>query len=171
MPSGLTRFHGQGDNHFITFSCYHRLPYLDTDQARTVFLEVLEKVREKHDFYLFGYVLMPEHVHLLLSEPKRQRLEDTLRVLKGEVSKRLKGERKQFWQRRYHDFNVLTHDKFSEKLRYLHRNPVARGLVINPEDWPWSSYRHYLTGDPGRIEIESEGTWNRRENHRPHPVP
>jgi putative transposase len=168
MPFGLTRYHGQGHDHFITFSCYHRLPYLDTDNARSVFLEILERVRRRHDFYVFGYVLMPEHVHLLLSEPKRQRLEDTLRVLKGETSKRLKGDRKQFWQVRYHDFNVLTDKKHIEKLRYVHRNPVARGLVDEPEDWPWSSYHHYLTGELGPIEIESEWTWNRRHGEGSH---
>jgi putative transposase len=168
MPSGLRRFHGDGHYHFITFSCYRRLPYLHSDPARIVFEGLLEQVRKKHDFYLFGYVLMPEHVHLLLSEPKLQRLEDTIRVLKGETSKRLKGDRKQFWQRRYHDFNVFTHDKFVEKLRYMHRNPVERGLVEAPEDWPWSSFNHWLTGLHSRVEIESEWTWNRRHREGSH---
>jgi putative transposase len=103
-----------------------------------------------------------------MSEPRLQLLSDTMRVLKGETSKRLKGDRKHFWQTRYYDFNVLTHRKHVEKLRYLHRNPVDRGLVENPEDWPWSSFRHYLTGDPGHVEIESEWTWNRRERSIPH---
>jgi putative transposase len=106
---------------------------------------------------------MPEHVHLLLSEPKVHSLDTTLSVLKGETSKLLKGERTQFWQTRYYDFNVLTHKKLIEKLRYLHRNPVTRGLAEKPEDWPWGSFRHYLTGEPGRVEIESRWTWNRRE--------
>ena len=60
-------------------------------------------------------------------------------------------------------FNVLTHRKHVEKLRYMHRNPVEQGLVDKPEDWPWSSFRHYLSGEPGRIEIESEWTWNQRQ--------
>ena len=73
-------------------------------------------------------------------------------------------------QRRYYDFNVLTHAKFVEKLRYMHRNPVKRGLVDTPEQWPWSSFRHYLTGAEGRIEIESHWTWKRRERSSPpHP--
>lgn len=165
MPSRLKRFHGEGHYHFLTFSCYHRLPYLNNNHARIVFEETLERLRKKHNFYLFGYVLMPEHVHLLMSEPKFQRLEDTLRVLKGETSKQLKVNRTQFWQPRYYDFNVLTHRKHVEKLRYLHRNPVERGLVASPEDWPWSSFLHYLTGEPGRVEIESEWTWNRRERN------
>jgi putative transposase len=145
------------------FSCYRRLPFLNHDHARTVFLDILEHTRRRHQFYVFGYVLMPEHVHLLLSEPKHHKLENTIRTLKTETSRRLKGKRPQFWQTRYYDFNVLTQTKFVEKLRYIHRNPVARGLVDDPEDWPWSSYRHWLTGETEQVEIESHWTHSHRE--------
>ena len=163
MPSNLKRYQTSGSYHFLTFSCYRRLPYLDDDHARSIFLEELEKLRSRHQLYVFGYVLMPEHVHLLLSEPKLRPLGVTLNVLKHETSQRLKGTRAQFWQRRYYDFNVLTHHKFVEKLRYIHRNPVERGLVDDPQDWPWSSYRHWLTGEQSQVEIESHWTWTRRE--------
>ena len=169
MPSRLKRYQTVGHDHFITFSCHRRLPHLNSDSARIVFEQTLEKLRRQHQFFVFGYVLMPEHVHLLLSEPKLHTLATTLSVLKGETSKLLKGDRSQFWQTRYYDFNVLTHRKHVEKLRYLHRNPVERGLVGKPEDWPWSSFRHYLSGEQGRIEIESEWTWNRREREATHP--
>ena len=105
---------------------------------------------------------MSEHVHLLLSEPKQHPLSTTLNVLKAETSKLLKGDHEQFWQTRYYDFNVLTHKKHVEKLMYIHRNPVERGLVETAEDWPWSSYHHYQTTEPGRVEIESKWTWNLR---------
>jgi putative transposase len=81
MPSHLKRYQTEGHFHFLTFSCYRRLPYLCDAPSRTVFLKVLEELRERHRFFLFGYVLMPEHVHLLLTEPKLQRLYNTLRVL------------------------------------------------------------------------------------------
>ena len=68
-----------------------------------------------------------------------------------------------FWQARYYDFNVWSERKFVEKLRYLHRNPVTRGLVAKPENWPWSSFRHYATGEVGTVEIESQWTALRRE--------
>ncbi len=163
MPRLLKRYQESGSDHFVTFSCYHRLPYLDDDLIRAAFLDRLEGLRQQHEFYVFGYVLMPEHVHLLVSEPKRYKLAATINVLKSEVSKQAKGTREQFWQTRYYDFNVLTQAKLVEKLRYIHRNPVERGLVTEPRDWPWSSFCHYLTGDVGRVEIESEWTWNRRE--------
>jgi putative transposase len=163
MPSRLKRYQTEGHYHFLTFSCYQRLPYLNDDRSRVAFLERLEAVRRAHEFYLFGYVLMPEHVHLLMSEPKRERLDNTLRVLKGQTSRVLRGGRPHYWQTRYYDFNVFTHDKFVEKLRYIHRNPVTRGLVERPEDWPWSSFRHWSTGERGMVEIESHWTWSRRE--------
>ena len=105
---------------------------------------------------------MPEHVHLLLSEPKTRTLASTLNVLKAETSKLLKRHREQFWQTRYQDFNVFTHAKFVENLRYMHRNPVKRELVEQPQDWPWSSYRHWLIGEPGKVELESHWTWLKR---------
>jgi putative transposase len=119
MPSRLTRYQKDGHYHAINFTCYRQRPWLQDDHACIAFEETLEDIRKRHDFYLFGYVVMPTHVHLLLSEPKRHALATTISVLKGETSKRLKGDRKQFWQTRYYDFNVFTHSKFVEKLRYI----------------------------------------------------
>ena len=163
MPSRLKRYQNEGNQHFLTFSCHRRLPYLDNDHSRKVFLDILDVVRRRHQFFLFGYVLMPEQVHLLLSELKVEPLHNTLRVLKGQTSRQLRGSRDRLWQTRYDDFNVRTHRKLVEKLRYIHRNPVARGLVSKPEDWPWSSFRHWATGEAGPVEIEPHWTWNRRE--------
>ena len=73
------------------------------------------------------------------------------------------GGRKHFWQARYYDFNVYTQKKRIEKLRYMHRNPVKRELVSKPEDWIWSSFRRYATGQDGVVEIESEWTGRHRE--------
>jgi putative transposase len=162
VPTNLKRYQTQGHYHFVTFSCHRRLPYLHNDYAPASFLEELEKVRARHQFYVFGYVIMPEHVHLLVSEPKLHLLATSLNVLKHETSQRLKGDRPQFWQRRYYDFNVLTQARLVEKLRYIHRNPVERGLVQKPEDWPWSSFRHWLSGEVTSVEVESHWTFKRR---------
>ena len=68
-----------------------------------------------------------------------------------------------FWQKRYYDFNIRNYPQFVEKLRYIHRNPVKAGLCERPEDWEWSSFRHYATRSEGRVEIESEWTARKRE--------
>jgi putative transposase len=107
---------------------------------------------------------MPEHMHLLVSEPEKGQLSIAIQALKQSVARRLAlRSAEPFWQARYYDFNVWSNRKRVEELRYIHRNPVARGLVARPEDWKWSSYRHYLTGMEGRVEIESEWTARRRE--------
>jgi REP-associated tyrosine transposase len=62
-------------------------------------------------------------------------------------------ERPPFWYTRSYDFNVFTEKKKIEKLRYMHRNPVKRGLVESPEQWMWSSYRYYLLGEEGPVKI------------------
>jgi putative transposase len=127
------------------------------------FEAALERVRRTYELRVFGYVVMPEHVHLLLSEPHRDTLAVAIKSLKQGISRRLIGKAEHFWQKRYYDFNVREHDKFIEKLRYIHRNPVRRALCAAPEDWQWSSFRHYATGAEGRVEIESEWTARQRE--------
>ena len=177
MPWGLKRYQQTRQLHFVTFTCYHRCPYLADPQARDLFVDTLETVRQWYGFWLIGYVVMPEHVHLLLSEPERKNLALVLQMLKQMVSRKLggppyreaKGGEKEprpmstpFWQARYYDFNVWSEQKRIEKLRYIHRNPIRRGLVQKPEDWRWSSFRHYLTGEPCGVEIESQWTARKR---------
>jgi putative transposase len=82
----------------------------------------------------------------------------------------LRSKERPFWQIRYYDFNVFTDKKRIEKLRYMHRNPVVRGLVAKPEDWRWSSFRHYATGIEGDVEIESFWTAWKRESERSPPM-
>jgi len=70
MPWGLTRFHQSRQTHFVTFSCYHRRPFLTSDEIRQTFESALERVRRSYRLYIYAYVIMPEHIHLLLSEPQ-----------------------------------------------------------------------------------------------------
>jgi len=83
-------------------------------------------------------------------------------LLEVSFAKRLKAGA--FWQKRYYDRNVRDEREFMEKLRYLHRNPVKAGLCELPEDWPWSSFRHYARREKGVVEIESE--WTARDRER-----
>ncbi len=136
---------------------------LASSGAKREFEDALERTRRQYGFWVSGYVVMPEHVHLLVSEPERSTLAVALQALKQSVARRLIAGRPHFWQTRYYDFNVSTAKKRIEKLRYMHRNPVKRGLAEKPEDWDWSSFRHYATGMEGAVEIESEWTGRRRE--------
>ncbi|HEV2714460.1 MAG TPA: transposase, partial [Terriglobales bacterium] len=119
----------------------------------------------RYRFVVLGYVVMPEHVHLLLSEPQRDTLSTVVQALKLGFYRRLLGplrtphqptlwpHPKHVWQTRFYDFNVWSERKRIEKLRYMHRNPVARGLAESPEQWRWSSFRSYFYGELGPVRI------------------
>ncbi|PSH04368.1 MAG: transposase [Acidobacteria bacterium] len=165
MPYGLKRYQHSEQCHFLTFSCYQRLPRLRADQLRDLFVECLERTRRSYRFRVYGYVVMPEHVHLLVSESETEVLAKAIQALKISVAQRMRhyaGVGGTFWQKRYYDHNVRNYESFVEKLRYIHRNPVKRGLVEKPEDWEWSSFRHYMTAEAGPVEIESQWTADRR---------
>jgi putative transposase len=102
MPKGLIRLQNCGVFHFITFSCYRREPLLVKRDGYPIFEAILEQTRRSHRFVVAGYVLMPEHVHLLVNEPRKGSLATAIQVLKQETSQKLKQpEEQQFWQRRY----------------------------------------------------------------------
>ena len=170
MPKGLKRYQQTRNFHFITFSCYRRQPFLQTDTAKDTTQRILEQTRQQQRLCIAAYVLMPEHIHLLTDEPAISTVASFLQIFKQLTSRELKSpDQKQFWQRRYYDFNVHSNEKRIEKIQYIHRNPVTRGLVSKPEDYRWSSFNHYATGEPDPIEIESEWTSRRRErltNHK-----
>jgi putative transposase len=165
MPRGFIRYEHTGSFHFLTFSCFHRFQHLGTAEARDLFEDALERARERYRFVVAGHVAMPEHAHLLLGEPAKGVVSGVIHALKLSVAMR-RAERP-FWQARYYDFLVHNEEKRVEKLRYMHRNPVVRGLVEKPEDWPWSSFQHYATGVEGAVEIESQWTAFLRGNRLP----
>jgi putative transposase len=173
MPKNLKRYYGNGDLHFVTFSCYRRLPLLGSEHARNIFVQALSAIRVRYGFSLVGYVVMPEHVHLMFSETRECTPSDVLKVLKqrvsrdlrresrgegaGRISKRNDDELDHFWQPRFYDFNTWSAGKIREKLDYMHFNPVNRGLVKNPSEWIWSSFLFYETGEKGLVSIDVVG--------------
>src|SRR3974390_803845 len=164
MPSRLKRYQDTTrDSHFIPFSCYKRQPFLASPADRDICQVWMEQFRIQYAFTVSAYFVMPEHVHLLVSEPENGPLASAVQAIKQSVSRKLIGDRDHFWQERYYDFNVWSLAKQKEKVKYIHRNPVRRGLVGSPEDWVWSSFRNYLTGELGVVEVESSWTEYRRE--------
>jgi putative transposase len=174
MPKRLRRCHGTGYLHFITTSCHYRRPLLGTPRRRALFLKVLEQVRERYQFAVVGYVVMPEHVHLLISEPDRGSPSTVMQVLKQRFARRVLRDMRKLrdsaqtvlwqealeaghvWQRRYYDFVVRTERKRVEKLRYMHRNPVKRGLVMEADQWVWSSFRWYAYAESGFVLVNEQ---------------
>jgi len=185
MPKNLKRYYGRGDLHFLTFSCYRRLPLLRAVDARNVFVQALNEIRARYGFPVVGYVVMPEHVHLLIGESPGAMPSLVLEVLKQRVSRDLRrpkiptrktdvwgtlgrhsssplghAERRlaRFWQTRFYDFNAWNAQKIPVVLEYMHLNPVKRKLVAHPKDWPWSSWSFYEMGQTGLIPIDPVGS-------------
>jgi putative transposase len=172
MPKNLRRVTGRGDLHFITFCCYQRRALLGTVQARNLAVQILGDVRARYGFALVGYVIMPEHVHLLIGESPAVSPAKVVQVFKQRVSRRMRekeceekqqsasqfneeeAELRRFWQRRYYDFNVFTRAKLKEKLNYMHANPVREKQVEHSRDWPWSSWSFYETGE-GLLKMDA----------------
>jgi putative transposase len=174
MPKGLTRRYGQGHLHFITCTCYRRLPLLGSVRSRNIFVQILGEVRDRYGFALVGYVVMPEHIHLLIGEPAKGTPSTVLQVLKQRGSRRMRRKPRrrssaaqlslrfdgadhslpQFWRPRFYDFNLWSQKKFVEKLHYMHLNPVKRRLVSHPKDWPWSSFSFYARKENGLVRMD-----------------
>jgi putative transposase len=209
MPWGLRRYYGTGGLHFITCSCYQRRQLLGTPERRDLLLDILERMRLRYRFVVVGYVVMPEHFHLLVSEPEIGTPSTVMQAIKlgfvrrvfphpsfGKVgdskdpTSRAKSAREMghpgvsdtrpprashtkhtsmsnhIWQRRFYDFNLWSQRKEVEKLRYMHRNPVERGLVERPEDWNWSSFRAYACGEVGPVRVNDWTSWEKRIRSR-----
>src|SRR5262245_52015392 len=161
MPRGLKRYYQFHHLHFMTFSCYRRLPLLGSPRRRDALLRHLEQARRKFRFAVLGYVIMPEHVHLLIAPPEIGDPSAAVKSIKLRSARAFQKRRAaaqselfergllHFWQKRFYDFNVYSDTKRIEKLRYMHRNPVKRGLVAAPEQWRWSSYRFYMYDEIG----------------------
>ncbi len=126
---------------------------------------------------------MPEHFHLLITEPEVADPSVVMKVLKERFTRKLRTEGApliasfamsgiprpepaKIWQKRFYDFNVWTERKHVEKLRYIHRNPVKRGLVEKPEQWKWSSFRAYLYGETGPVRVNFQ-EWALEVKSRP----
>jgi len=170
----LRHYDNLGTARFVTISCYHNYNLLRTDFAISVFLKYLNIIRQKYDIKLFGYVIMPNHAHLVLLPPDNCKLGRIIGELKSLSAKEIlahwrnkgykvldrlsivkDGNRQNvFWQKRFYDHNCRTSETVIEKIKYCHKNPVVRNLVTSSAQWRWSSYRWYNGMDGVEIEID-----------------
>jgi putative transposase len=162
--------------HSLTFSCYGRQPFFSGHHAPNWFLETLGEARDAGLFDLWAYVIMPEHVHLVLlpaeGVPVRQILFRLKRPLTQRVLAWVRGTRPvflermadrqpdgtvthRFWQRGGgYDRNLRSVKDINEKINYIHDNPVRRGLVAQSKDWLWSSARAWIEGGDKPLRVD-----------------
>jgi putative transposase len=165
-----------GHAHFLTFSCYRRLALLSKDRSRWWFVQELEKARRKHEFDLWAWVVMPEHVHLLiwprrgvyriskiLASIKKPVGAEAIAYLKGRAPGFLKRLTVRNRNRTYHrfwqagpgcDHNLYEPASIHRAIEYIHKNPVRRGLVARAEEWPWSSAADWAGLQPLCLRVD-----------------
>jgi putative transposase len=163
--------------HFLTFSCFQRRPLLNRDRTRTWFIDSLQRARTTAGFDLWAFVLMPEHVHLLIWPHEGAKISHILTAIKLPVARQAAGFLRKhapeqlatltagsegrrtyrFWQPGGgYDRNMRSIRDIHEKLRYIHNNPVTRKLVTRPQEWGWSSARAWATGTDEPLAIDRE---------------
>jgi putative transposase len=188
MPSRLRRHDEFGHIHFVTVSCVRRLRFFQHESVRAAFVSAMKAVREKHGVRWLGYVVMPEHVHLLVLPQRvgaaqpvpmavlmhdlkqwsghagKEAMRDVWRLRRSLGTRALDGwatgpDPKPFWKPRGYDFSVLREDRVLGKLHYMHANPVRRGLVARPDEWRWSSFRFYELRDQSSLAMDWDGAF------------
>lgn len=178
------RHYEPGQLQFITTSTYQRAQLFLSPRFRNCFARKLSELRDEMHFLIVGWVLMPEHFHMLIRPEPAESTPVIMKRLKERVAIGILRTLRQnqhypwcrkmlerfrlpatvhdeseyrIWQRRFRPFNVYSRKKVLEKLNYMHNNPVKRGLVQHPGDWPWSSWRFYFLNDASLLTIDRVG--------------
>jgi putative transposase len=171
------RFNEPGQPRELTFSCYRHYPFLGRDRTREWFCQPLDNARRKLAYQLWAYVVMPDHVHVIvypedapeemsafLHTVKEPVARKAIRYLKNQKSEWLgrvtvlegRRVRHRFWQPGGgYDRNITSIEALRAMIDYIHANPVRRGLVARAEDWEWSSARWYAGLRPVKLEMDT----------------
>jgi putative transposase len=180
MPSHK-RYFAPGELQFLTSSTYRRAKLFESDRLRRDFVQVLAELRQELGFRPLGWVLMPEHFHMLIKIEPAAMTRRFMQELKKRTAQRILSALREnrehawcvrmlerlrlpasvhsdsiyrVWQRRFYPFGVHTEEKRLEKLEYMHNNPVKRKLVSSPDQWPWSSFRYYFLNDASGLRMD-----------------
>lgn len=162
----LKRYDTPNQARYLTFSCYHRLPLFNNDKIKQRFVDQLELTRKRLGFKLYAWVVMPEHIHLMVMPDSRNA---TIRRLLHALKRPFAADVLDRWRQMDapilgkvtddngnphfwlcgggYDRNIYSDHELLEKVQYIHANPVRRGLVTSAIDWPWSSARWYDRGE------------------------
>jgi putative transposase len=174
----LKHFDHDGRARFITFCTHNRLPLLTNDLFRSLVVKAIAEVKARIGFKLIAWVIMPNHVHLVIIPPVEGRVGDIIGEIKRisalEIHRRLKDTNSDllktltiirrgkpkfaFWLKRCYDHNCRTTEAILARIKYCHENPVKWGLVENLGEWRWSSYGSYHGMGNDVLEIDIEGS-------------
>ena len=179
----LFKSHDPNLFHYVTAVTYRRVPVFRSEKACSLFIEALAETRKRCPFKLVGYIIMPDHAHLIVN-PSDSDISNLMRRIKGLSARRIldwlrsenhavslaklaletSQKRKHahaVWQKDFSSIDIWSVKFVQQKPHYVHANPVRAGLCEHPKDWQWSSYRAYYPHEPGTlpIEIDWQGYW------------
>ena len=147
----LTHRTAPGTSYFVTTKTSQNRPLLSVTEIAETVVQTLLHYRHRGEYLLHEFVLMPDHLHVLITPSSTNSLEKTVQFTKGGSSYRLnqqRGHKIDLWQAGFHDWTIRDAADWDAKAQYIHLNPVKAGLVERPEDWPYSSANGKLTLDP-----------------------
>ena len=167
--------------HYVTSVTYDRVPIFHNDHACSLFIDALATTRSKEPFKLIGYVIMPDHVHLLanplcldisliIGRLKGRAAAAILKWLRAERCEALlasfrlphslsSGQTHAVWLQDFSAIDIWSRRFIRQKLNYIHNNPVRAGLCDHPGKWRWSSFQAYFPHEPGTVPIEVDRRW------------
>ena len=157
MPKMKSPVYGKGHLHLITSECHRKQPRLGIEKHRDVFVRILEEVRVKFRFAVVGYVVMPTHFHLMMTEPGIDTVANSVEMLRQRYRRRYNNSSRsdeQVWETRYADAHVFGAEKTWARLNFMHQEPVKKSLAEKPTDWEWSSARAYADLPEGVVTVE-----------------
>ena len=160
MPK-LKHYDNTGTARFVTFSCYKKRPLLIDERAKEILISEIQKAREKYCFKIIGYVIMPNHVHLVLIPPYGMKLGTVIGEIKSRMARVYFAEKSEmvltnriFWQKRCYDHNCRSPKAVVEKIEYCHKNPIRAALAKDQGEYRWSSYDWYRGERNVPLEID-----------------
>ena len=160
-PKTCVRYNEPWHAHALTFSCYHMQPFLGDKRVAGIFVEALDAARQKHRFDIWAYVIMPEHVHLLIvPRSESYSISTILAGIKRPVAHRAKClelfRAPHFWQAGGgYDRNLWKVETIRKEIEYMHANPVRRSLCETPEQWPFSSAAYWSGADDVPLRMDN----------------
>jgi REP element-mobilizing transposase RayT len=176
MAMRLFKSHHENLFHYVTAVTFRRVPIFLSEQTCALFIRALDETRQFCPFKLIGYVIMHDHVHLIVN-PQDRDISNLMRRIKGLSARRIldwlraenhttslaklaldrvqkRAHTHAVWQKDFSSIDLWSTKFVQQKLQYIHNNPVRAGLCNHPADWLWSSYRAYLPHDQGKVPIE-----------------
>ena len=144
-----------GSSYFVTTKCWQGKHVFQAPEIADIIVRTLFRYRDQNTYLLHEFVVMPDHLHLLLTPSATTSLEKAVQLIKGGSSHEIhkqRNQRMEIWQEGFHDWTIRDTDDWRSKVKYIHMNPVRAKLVARPEEWPNSSASGRFTLDPRRTD-------------------